>query len=151
MQRIDELLWEAKDDLIRAQKDYVINIRFDMGLSDEGLLIRCDGQLIKTVFINLMDNGCKYSLDRTVLVTLKSNDGSPHVEFENRGIGVAAQELKTIFDPFVRGTNTGSIEGYGIGLSLASQIMKLHQGFIRPELPAEGVTRFVAVFARNRA
>ena len=151
LQRIDELLWEAKDDLIRAQKDYVINIRFDMGLSDEGLLIRCDGQLIKTVFINLMDNGCKYSLDRTVLVTLKSNDGSLQIEFENRGIGVAAQELKTIFDPFVRGANTGSIKGYGIGLSLASQIMKLHQGFIRLELPTEGVTRFVAVFARNRA
>ena len=148
--RIDELLWDAKEDLIRAHTAYIINIQFDLGLNDEALLIRCDGQLVKTVFINLMDNGCKYSPDRTVLVTLKSVDGGPQIEFENRGIGVAADEVTTIFDPFIRGTNTGNIKGYGIGLSLASQIMKLHGGAIRLELPLEGVTRFVTIFPRQK-
>jgi signal transduction histidine kinase len=148
--RIDELLWEAKDDLTRAHNDYIINIQFDIGLSDEALLIRCDGQLVKTVFINLMDNGCKYSADRTVLVTLRSIDGGQQVEFENRGIGVAADELTTIFEPFIRGTNTGNIKGYGIGLSLARQIMKLHGGTIRLELPGDGLTRFIAVFQKQK-
>jgi signal transduction histidine kinase len=148
--RIDELLWEAKDHLTRAHKGYIINIQFDIGLSDEALLIRCDGQLVKTVFINLMDNGCKYSADRTVLVTLRSVDGAPQVEFENRGIGVAADELTTIFDPFIRGTNTGNIKGYGIGLSLARQIMKLHGGNIRLELPLDGLTRFIAIFQKEK-
>ena len=146
LSRIDELLWEAKDDLTRAHKDYNVNIQFEIGLNDEDLLIYCDGQLVKTVFINLMDNGCKYSIDRTVLVTLKSVDGGPQIEFENRGKGVAADEVTAIFEPFIRGTNTGNIKGYGIGLSLASQIMKLHRGTIRVELAPESLTRFVAIF-----
>ena len=149
--RIDELLWEAKDDLTRAHKYYIIHIQFDIGLSDEALQIHCDGQLVKTVFINLMDNGCKYSTDRTVTVTLKLVDGGPQVEFENRGVGVAEDELTTIFDPFIRGANSGNIKGYGIGLSLASQIMKLHKGSIRLEMPIEGVICLIAIFPPDGA
>ena len=146
--RIDELLWDAKDDLTRAHKDYVINIQFDIELSDEALMIRCDGQLAKTVFINLMDNGCKYADDNTVSVTLRSAERAVVIEFENRGVGVAADEVNAIFDPFIRGTNTRNIKGYGIGLSLASQIMKLHGGHIDVLQPAERVTRFIATFPR---
>ena len=98
-----------------------------------------------------MDNGCKYSTDRTVTVTLKLVDGGPQVEFENRGVGVAEDELTTIFDPFIRGANSGNVKGYGIGLSLASQIMKLHKGSIRLEMPIEGVIRLIAIFPPDGA
>ena len=144
--RVDELLWEAKDDLFRANKTCNISIQFDIGLNDEALMISCDAQLVKTVFINLLDNGCKYSSDNTVLVTLKSGPMALVVEFENHGIGVTPEEIDKIFDPFIRGANTQNIKGYGIGLSLASQIMKLHGGIISVHLPALGVTRFVVTF-----
>lgn len=146
LSRVDELLWEAKDDLTRVHRDYIINIRFDIALSDDALMISCDTQLVKTVFINLMDNGCKYAEDKTVSVTLKSGRRAVVVEFENRGIGIAADEMSTIFKPFIRGTNSTNIKGYGIGLSLAKQIMKLHGGNIDVATPAEGVTKFWVTF-----
>lgn len=144
--RIDELLWEAKDDLIRANKGYTINILFEGDLNDDDLMVSCDGQLIKTVFINLMDNGCKYSSDRVVAVTLRRKNGGLRASFENSGIGIATEEMKRIFDPFVRGTNTGQIKGFGVGLSLAGQIMKLHGGNITAQSGTEGVTRFTVIF-----
>ena len=144
--RIDELLWEAKDDILRANSGYTINILFEGDLSDDDLMVCCDGQLIKIVFINLMDNGCKYSSDKVVTGTLCRKRPGLSVIFENTGIEIAAEEMKRIFDPFVRGTNTGNIKGFGVGLSLASQIMKLHGGAITAQSGKTGITRFTVVF-----
>jgi len=144
--RIDELLWEAKEDLVRANKHYNIQIQFEISLSDEVLMIPCDGHLVKIVFINLMDNGCKYSPDNMVLVTLRANREALIIEFENRGTVVAADEVPKIFYPFIRGTNSGNVKGYGIGLSLASQIMALHGGSIQVESRENAINSFIATF-----
>jgi signal transduction histidine kinase len=123
-----------------------------MDLSDEALMIACDGRLVKIVFLNLMDNGCKYSADNTVHVTLKAQEGRIVVVFENHGIGVPPEEMNRIFDPFARGTNSDKIKGYGIGLSLANQIMKLHRGTIQVQSSAgPGITRFVVTFPQEPA
>ena len=148
--RVDEILWEAKESLIRANRHYNITIQFDIGLSDEALMISCDEHLVKIVFINLMDNGCKYSTDHSVLVTLKSQSGLIVIDFENRGMGVPHNELTKIFDPFVRGANAGKTKGYGIGLSLATQIMRLHGGTIQVQTSdGPGATHFVVTFPQQ--
>lgn len=147
--RIDELLWEAKEDLTRVNKDYNIKIQFDLSLSDEEMMITCDGPLVKIAFINLMDNGCKYSPDKTVCIKLKPGMSRLIVEFENSGAGLTASEIATIFDPFIRGTNTGDVKGHGIGLSLVSQIMKLHQGTVEVHPSTNGITRFIVVLHKD--
>lgn len=143
--RVDELLWEAKEEVTRTDRDYNVQIQFDISLNDEALMIHCDPQLVKTVFINLLDNGCKYAFDKTVLVTMKSTPQYLIIEFQNRGIGVPPNEVSTIFHPFIRGSNTGTIKGFGIGLSLASGIMKLHNGTIEVESTGD-ITRFITTF-----
>jgi len=145
--RVDEILWEAKEDLRRANNHYNIQIQFDISLNDEAMMIYCDEHLVKVVFMNIMDNGCKYSVDNTVMVTLKSEKGFVTIEFQNRGAGVPLEDIPKIFDPFIRGRNAGQIKGHGIGLSLANQIMKLHGGTIAVESsPDPDVTRFVVSF-----
>lgn len=149
--RVDEVLWEAKGDLTRANKAYNIQIQFDIHLNDEeALMIWCDEHLVKTVFINLMDNGCKYSPDHTVIVTLKTGLGFLVVDFVNHGTGIAIGETEKIFAPFIRGANSRNIKGYGIGLSLASQIMKLHRGRIRME-NTDGVMKFAVAFPQTNS
>lgn len=128
--RADEILWEAKADISRAKKDYNIQTQFDLKLNDDDLIIRCDEQLVKVVFMNLIDNGCKYSSNNTVLVSVRSAPDRLLVDFENDGTGLNAEELDKIFSPFIRGSNSINTKGYGIGLSLATQIMKLHGGSI---------------------
>lgn len=145
--RIDEILWEAKDDLLKAHPQYNIHIAFDITLSDESLVILGDAQLIKVVFLNLMDNGCKYSTDNKVAVTLRSH-GTSHilVEFANKGVGMSAEDAAGIFEPFFRSKSTSHIKGHGIGLSLAGRIMKLHNGSITLDERSGELTRFTVRF-----
>ena len=128
--RVDEILWEAKADVSRVNKHYNIQMQFDIALSDEALMIWCDEQLVKIVFMNLMDNGCKYAENNSVSITLRSSSGTILIDFANEGAAISGEEKERIFAPFVRGMNTRNTKGYGIGLSLGSQIMKLHEGTI---------------------
>jgi len=47
---------------------------------------------------------------------------------KDQGIGIPENELAFIYDPFFRASNTRLFEGYGIGLPLARNIIKLHNG-----------------------
>ena len=49
---------------------------------------------------------------------------------EDRGIGIAPQELLEIFNPFYRGHNIGNIPGTGLGLAIAKKCAELHGGKI---------------------
>lgn len=153
--RLDEALWSAKEDLEKAHPDYTIHIEFDLKLNEESFVISGDEQLLKVVFMNLMDNACKYSNDGRVHVvfTLRSNDIV--IEFINSGKGIEAKDLQSIFEPFYRGKNTHAAKGHGIGLSLASRVMRLHNGFIEVRSEPGKITCFTITFpfakSKNRS
>lgn len=146
--RIDDVLWEAKEESLRLHKDYVVIIQLDMHLNEDSLLVNGDHQLLKTAFMNLIDNGCKYSDNNTVNVDLKvTNRNFVEITFSNSGKGISPESAEKIFDPFVRGVETDkSVRGFGIGLSLAKRIIQLHGGEIRlTSLPQKITTFTVAV------
>jgi signal transduction histidine kinase len=148
--RIDEILWQSKEDLLRGAPDYSINIDMDLELDDDLLTIPGDEQLLKAALANLMDNGCKYSLDRTVDVGVKSNGREIRIIFSDRGIGIPADQQPYIFEPFYRGQNAIGISGHGIGLSLVSKIVALHQGRISFQSDTESGTQFELFFPLKR-
>ena len=130
LQRIDELLWNAKDELTKRYSKYVIHIDLDSKLEDETLSVSGEAQLLRTVFINLMENGCKYSTNHEVFVFVKPDMNHLTIEFKDNGIGIKEDDLKTIFEPFHRGKNVQQIHGHGIGLSLVERILTMHKGNI---------------------
>ena len=130
--RIDELVWQAKEDLQRRNEELVINIDLDENLDDERkLTINGDEQLIKTAFANVMDNGCKYSLDKAVDIFIQNSGPAITLTFRDKGIGIPPEEIPNIFEPFYRGANTKNIKGHGIGLSMVKGIIKLHGGTLQ--------------------
>ncbi len=131
--RVDEVLWEAKHDIETLHPDYHIHIHFGISLSDRSLIVRGDEQLIKIVFMNLIDNGCKFSSDKSVKVTLSVTDSIISVDFVNAGAGIPGEDINRIFTPFFRGSNVSKIKGYGIGLSLAKRILQMHHGGVSVE------------------
>jgi len=127
--RIDEIIWQCRDELIRRHENYRIHINLDENIDEETkLLISGDELLIKTMIINLIDNGCKYSENRTVVVTISAVNNTSVVSFADQGIGISEEDLSHIFEPFRRGQNARHIKGHGIGLSLVDRIAFLHQG-----------------------
>lgn len=132
--RIDDILWELKDEWLKAFPEYTIDINFDLTLNDQSLQVPGDEQLIKVAILNLLENGCKYSEDNHVTVNLNSKKGNHiRIDFVNNGPGIESETLEKIFDPFYRGSTHKKVKGFGIGLSLVSRIIKLHNGLIEVE------------------
>jgi signal transduction histidine kinase len=140
--RVDDVLWEAKEELMRAHPHFNIEILLDLTLKHESLLIHGDEQLVKVVILNLMDNACKYSDDHRVTITMKSVFNRVIIEFVNTGRGIHESAFKNIFEPFVRATEGNKVKGSGIGLSLVKNIVALHGGEVFVESTPNRLTRF---------
>jgi signal transduction histidine kinase len=66
-----------------------------------------------------------------VEVTLDAKEGKVIVGVHDNGIGIPDMELPYIYDPFFRASNTVAYKGYGIGMPLTRNIMRIHQGEIK--------------------
>jgi signal transduction histidine kinase len=129
--RIDEILWQSREDMIKFRNDFHINISIDESLTDsDQMIVTGDESLLKVAFTNLIDNACKYSPDHSVNIRLHQNGKLIEVIFRDNGIGIPEEDIYKVFEPFYRGSNTHSIQGSGIGLPLVSQIVKNHNGTI---------------------
>jgi len=65
------------------------------------------------------------------------------VAIEDKGRGIAKEEWEKIFQPFYRTDEGHSIPGFGLGLSLARRIIKLHKGDIDVESMVGEGSRFI--------
>ncbi len=130
--RVDEVLFEAQNELVRAHADYHFLLEYEIFPEDEAqLTILGNEQLLKTAFLNLMDNACKFSGDHAVRIRVAASDRSIDIMFSDHGIGIPQEEQELIFNPFYRSSNVQSaIKGHGIGLSLCRRIVQLHNGDI---------------------
>jgi signal transduction histidine kinase len=130
--RIDEILWQAKEEMKRFNTGYHINISLDNSLTDsDQMTVSGDEYLLKVAISNLMENACKYSTDRSVEIRCGYSDKGVKVVFEDKGIGISEEDIKKIFEPFYRGANAIAIPGTGIGLSLVYQIISNHNGTVK--------------------
>jgi signal transduction histidine kinase len=130
--RIDELLWQVRDELLTANPQYHVDIDYITEPDEESNLV-LDGneQLLKVAISNLMDNACKYSEDKRVEVRIKPDGEEIILEFNDNGIGIDEEERVNVLIPFYRGRNTNSIKGHGLGLSLTKRIIDIHRGMMK--------------------
>lgn len=145
--RMDEIVSQARADLLRNKKDYSVAISIHENIDDEDLLtVKGIDQLMKTAIINLMDNACKYSSDKSVSIKIFTRDSFLHIQFIDCGIGISEEEQKLIFEPFYRAKNAEEIRGHGIGLSLVERIVKLQGGKIELNSVVNHGTTFTLIF-----
>jgi signal transduction histidine kinase len=76
-----------------------------------------------------------------VKFSLSLADGQAILDISDHGIGIPEQELKHIYDPFYRASNAKSYSGYGIGMPLANNIIRLHKGNIEVHSKVDEGTR----------
>ncbi len=127
--RLDEALLQTRDTLLRMHPDYRIVFDIEgMPEREEQLYIRGNDPLLRLAFLNLMDNGCKFSPDKHAEVKIIFNsEGRHRVEFIDHGPGISPDDLRLIFQPFYRSPQSRHIRGSGIGLTLVDSILKIHQ------------------------
>ncbi len=93
--------------------------------------IRADQEALSCAIWNLLDNAVKYSPGcATVWASVETRDTGAEIAVRDRGIGVAPAYRVRIFQKFVRGQDAAglAVEGSGIGLAMARQIVEAHGG-----------------------
>ena len=108
-----------------------------------------DATRLERVISNLVSNAVKYSPDGgEVVVELAREDEETAswavLKVQDQGIGIPAQDLPFIFDRFHRGSNVaGRIQGTGLGLASARQIVEQHGGTIEATSQEGTGARFI--------
>jgi signal transduction histidine kinase len=105
-----------------------------------------DVERFRQVLQNLLDNAVKFTPGNgRIEVVLESTPDLARVSVVDSGLGVAADEVDTIFERFQRGSAAqhGLMGGMGVGLYLCRRIVEEHGGTIRAERRPEGGSRFV--------
>lgn len=86
-----------------------------------------DPVLVKQILSKLLANAIQYTRRGTVVLRGLRQTDTVHIEVRDTGIGIAASEIPFIWDEFfqVKDDQGAPREGYGLGLSIASRIVKL--------------------------
>jgi signal transduction histidine kinase len=105
------------------------NPRIAVTVPKKPLPVELDPQRFRHVIDNLVSNALKYSEDEA-RVTVRSERGRAVIDVSDRGIGIPADELPTLFTRFGRASNARrrGIAGSGIGLYVAKKVVEVHRG-----------------------
>ncbi len=90
-----------------------------------------DEKLLRHIFINLLSNAIKYSPEGEIITFRLQYDKNQAIfSLSDRGIGIAEEEIKHLFESFHRAQNVGTIPGTGLGLAIVKRAVDVHQGTI---------------------
>ena len=130
--RLDELLLDVRELILRAHPDYSIELLFCNEEDDDERLITTLGNpyLLNIAFSNLIENNCKYSANHSSMVQISFRDKWSVVRMSDNGFGMSEQDKENLFTLFYRGAKEKAVEGHGIGMTLAHKIVSMHGGNI---------------------
>jgi signal transduction histidine kinase len=112
-------------------------------LPDTPVVVDGDPDRIQQVLANLLENARKNSpSDTPVEVSLELSEQVARLTVEDRGPGIAPDQLERIFEKFVRG-RADAVTGTGLGLYISRRIIDAHEGRIWAESRPGQPTRFV--------
>ena len=127
--RMDELLLEVKHAVDELHPNNKVQLHFgELPPNEQQLSVEGNYHLLKLALTNIVMNACKYSNDRPVQLSLQVEKEKIRIGIVDEGIGIPSTEIKYVFEPFYRASNTDRFEGHGVGLPLARNIIRLHNG-----------------------
>ena len=94
---------------------------------------------LEQVFYNIIENAIKYTpTESPIEIYAELHPERVIISIEDRGPGVALEEVNKIFEKFYRGQAISHIKGMGLGLTISQKIIHLHGGEIWAENRKEG-------------
>lgn len=142
--RIDEMIIKTHIEVMKQNPTYHIELDFpDLPENENECIVFGSPHLLQIAFKNLMENGCKYSPDKRVVVNFVFSEKSVDLIFTNKADSISTEEINRLFEPFYRRTNTMKEEGFGLGLTIVRRIVGLHKGTISVQsTPGSGMIKF---------
>jgi two-component system sensor histidine kinase ArlS len=115
----------------KQNNQFQVSLAFEqLPENEDEMLVFGNAELLFTAIKNIVANACKYSSDNRASVNFSVNNKYFHIAVADKGNGIPANEFVNIFQPFYRMNVNRTATGFGLGLSLAYRIIKLHNGDI---------------------
>jgi signal transduction histidine kinase len=105
-------------------------LKYAIELLDEDRAIQTDATKFRQMLVNLLSNGVKFTEKGEVRLTTSVRDGLVEIRITDTGVGIDAQHIDNVFEPFwqVEQTATRSTGGTGLGLSVTRKLARLLGG-----------------------
>lgn len=130
--------------LLLAEKWTPKNLSMDMQFGEH--MICANEELLKQVWINLLDNAIKFSEPNgTVSVSISEEETYLSVHVSNHGKDIPPECIHSIFNKFYQADESHSSEGNGIGLAVVKKVCTLHGGAISVKSESGTTTFSVAL------
>ncbi|WP_256009877.1 ATP-binding protein [Desertivirga xinjiangensis] len=126
---LNELVQETREELLLINRSHEIILN----LTPTPVTISGDRDKLGQVLINLLSNAVKYSREGSrVEISSEVSGGLSEIKIKDEGIGIKPEYIDKIFKRFYRieEQKNKHISGFGIGLYLCAEIIKLHKGSI---------------------
>lgn len=104
-------------------------LELDVTMPEGKVMVLADKGSIQRVIINILDNAVKFSFeDTTMKIVVNKKATKAYISIGNLGVGIEDKDINNIFDRFFKTdkSRTNNKSGAGLGLSLAKNIMNLH-------------------------
>ena len=123
---------ELDDVVNRIQSSEQERIHIKADASIKSAIIIGDRVALREMLHNLVDNGLRYTDGAIILVPTVTAD-QLSIRIIDSGLGIKKSEREIVFQRFQRGSTAGKSIGSGLGLTIALQVVKAHQGTIKFE------------------
>ena len=114
------------------------DIRFIVELLEEDQAIQTDGTKLRQMLVNLLSNAIKFTEKGEVRVSCSVANGVLEARIADTGVGIAAENIEDVFEPFWQAEQTATRRtgGTGLGLSVTRKLARLHWGVRWSNAPA---------------
>lgn len=136
-----------------AQHHHQLNVRIQDVVHED---VIGDALRIQKIFTNLMSNAVKYTPDGgNIHLTIREKPSGNirsacyEIIFEDNGIGMSAEFVDHIFEPFTRSTDVSEVQGTGLGMAISRNIARMMGGDITVEsTPGKGSKFTVTLYLK---
>ena len=105
--------------------------------------IKTDRFLLQNIMNNLLSNAVKYSGDGTAIkISVAKNGKNYTIEVKDQGRGISEEDQQQLFSRFFRASNSGTVQGTGLGLHIVKRYLDLLQGSISVQSELEKGSTF---------
>lgn len=141
--RIDEILLKVTSEMKKISPGYKVLLEFgEFPEEEKDCVVFGSPELLHSALKNMVENACKYAMDKTASVSLSYENHFVIVRIFNEGNQIPPADMQQLFQPFFRGANARGYKGFGLGLALAKNITRMHKGSIRVDALQEEGTVF---------